>query len=89
MIPVYSARPYLPPDGPRWVRGAEPYASQTDGRGVEWTVSRVENGGRVIHWYTVSPYREARTEITAEDPRYPTDEERAAASRKNRKGARA
>lgn len=75
MIPDYSARPYLPPDGPRWVRGADHTTRQTDGRGVEWCVSRTENGGRVIHWYAVGPYREARTEITAADPRYPTDAE--------------
>ncbi len=81
---TYDARPYTAPDGPRWVRGAEQGDRQTDGRGVGWCVARVENGGRVLHWYTVSPYREARTEITPEDPRYPTDAELIANSRRRR-----
>jgi hypothetical protein len=80
---------WIAPDGPRWVRNAYPgQKQQPAARGVEWSVSRLENGGRVVHWYTTGPYREARTEITAADPRYPTDAELVADRRAERKAAR-
>lgn len=79
---------WTPPDGPRWTRNAYAGQKQTDGRGVEWTVSRTSEGGRVIHWYTTGPYREAITEATPSHAGYPTDEELAAERRAERQGLR-
>ena len=71
MLP--AARPI---DGPRWVKNAKRGATtQTDGRGTTWVVTKVEAGGRVLHWeaYPNTGVRTARTEIVAGDPDYPTD----------------
>lgn len=68
MLP--AARPI---DGPRWVKSAQRGATQTDGRGKTWCVTKVEAGGRVLHWKCTTSGRIARTEIVAGDPDYPTD----------------
>lgn len=96
---MIDARPYVAPDGPRWMPRAQLGSRQTDGRGVEWAVIATRDGGRVLEWETYYPepgpfdrgvlsYRKARTEITPADPRYPTDEDVAAARRAERKAKR-
>jgi hypothetical protein len=50
ILPDYKAP--LPVGGPRWIRNARVGQRQTDPRGVEWRVERVEQGGRVLHWTT-------------------------------------
>jgi hypothetical protein len=58
------------------VKGARRGTGQTDGRGVIWTVIRVEQGGRVLHWMSAeTPARDAKTTITADHPDYPSDDE--------------
>ncbi len=87
---IGGARPYLAPSGPQWSRHARVGSRYTDGRGCEWRVSRVEQGGRVVHWESVyGEPRNARTEATADHPQYPTDaqvlEEKRQAAREARR----
>jgi hypothetical protein len=65
-------RPSQPISGPHWVPSSWEGLRQTDARGVEWRVSRVEAFGRVLHWETESG-RVARTEATPDHPEYPSD----------------
>jgi hypothetical protein len=82
--PVPSTNPeHRAPDGPRWIRDA---ITQTDGRGMIWYVTRIEQGGRVLHWVS-DDNRKARTEVVAGHPHYPTDAEVVAAERAARRDA--
>ncbi len=63
---------WKPPSGPRWVSHGWVGQRQTDQRGVEWRVSRVESYGRVLHWESEGGMW-ARTEATPDHPEYPSD----------------
>ncbi len=80
-----DSRPALPVDGPHWVpRAVAQRTEQTDGRGMTWTCTKVEAGGRVLHW--LSGARKARTEIVdTSHPDYPNDRAVAAWEREQKR----
>lgn len=85
----FTAPPYVAPDGPRWVPGAQRGDTQTDGRGVRWFCEQVEQGGRVLHWRASGTLRMARTEVTPAHPAYPSDEAVVAQQRAERAARKA
>ena len=85
----FAGAPALAPGGPRWVPEAQPRrglwtpipgTTQTDGRGLTWECTAVEQGGRVLRWVCQSDGRIARTDVTPNHPQYPTDEQLATAA---------
>lgn len=72
ILPPVTSPHYLPPDGPRWLPRLRVGDAQIDGRGTRWAVTRVEAGGRVVHWDSAG--RRARTEAVSTHPEYPSDE---------------
>lgn len=62
---------------------------QTDGRGVKWEVTAVEQGGRVLHWVSWDGRRRATTTAVPGHPDYPSDDAVVAAAREARRQERA
>lgn len=80
-----TAPGYRAPDGPHWVKDAEPGLQCRDGRGVVWQVIAVEQGGRVLRWVSSDWTRRATTEAAPTHPDYPSDAAVLAANRAEKK----
>lgn len=73
--------------GPHWFKGARYGDVQADANGTRWEVILIEQGGRVLHWFS-SDGRKARTEAGPAHPGYPSDAELEAAAKAKAKALR-